>query len=503
MNFGTGTRKAKIVALLAGTTLVASCTGLGNTPSAASQAALSGSAAPITPQERQTGAEAHEQIVQEFGGAYSGPKSQYVEEVGRNIATYSGLAAQESAFTVSFLNSAVNNAFAIPGGYIYITRQLAALCNDEAEMAGVLGHEVGHVAARHSQQRQQAATNYGLLGVLGQIAGGLLGDSGGIGGLLGGLLQNYSGTAAQLATLGYSRGQEEEADTLGIRYLAEAGYDPTALSSMLFSLSLQTTVDARVAGRDDARSMPEWASTHPDPAERVVRARNIAVQQFGTTSKRNRDTYLARMDGLMYGDDPDQGVIEGQKFLYQPTRLEFSIPNGFAMQNGPSVSISGTGGQGQFVGAQSSGSLDSHISQVWQSLGANTSRGTTQTTTVNGIPAAYSLSRVNTQSGQVDVTIFAYKWDSNTIYHFLTLSQAGRNPFEPMFTSVRRMSAAEAAAIKARKLDVVTVGSGDTVAKLANRMAYDDYKEIRFRALNGMAGNDTLTAGQKVKIVTY
>ena len=224
---------------------------------------------------------------------------------------------------------------------------------------------------------------------------------------------------------------------------------------------------------------------------------------MGAGGVRNRATFLSKIDGLMYGDDPEQGVIEGQTFLYPPSRLEFNIPNGFTMQNGSTVTISGSSGQAQFVGAQSSGSLDSHISQVWQGLGANVARGQTQTTTVNGVPAAYSVSRVNTQNGQVDVTIFAYKWDSNTIYHFLALSAPGSNPFNSMFSSVNRMTAAEAAAVKPRRLDVVTVGSGDSVASLSRRMAYDDNQEIRFRALNGMASGENLTAGQKVKIVTY
>src|SRR5688572_29166916 len=134
---------------------------------------------PITQAEAQQGAQYHQQFLQEFGGAMTGSQAAYVEQVGKNIAVQSGLANSQSAFNVTLLNSSVNNAFAVPGGYVYVTRQLVSLMNNEAELAGVLGHEVGHVAARHSAKRQKAATRNGLLGILGQVlAGAVLGDSG-------------------------------------------------------------------------------------------------------------------------------------------------------------------------------------------------------------------------------------------------------------------------------------------------------------------------------------
>src|SRR3546814_2777441 len=112
----------------------------------------------ISPAERRQGDEAHPQLLQEFGGAYKGPQAAYVNRVGQNIAVQSGLSRSPSDFTVTLLNSPVNNAFAIPGGYVYVTRQLMALMNDEAELAGVLGHEVGHVAAQHSKKRDRKRT---------------------------------------------------------------------------------------------------------------------------------------------------------------------------------------------------------------------------------------------------------------------------------------------------------------------------------------------------------
>lgn len=144
----------------------------------------------ITPAERKQGDEAHPQLVAEFGGAFNGPQAAYVNRIGQNIAVQSGLSRSPRDFTVTLLNSPVNNAFAIPGGYVYVTRQLMALMNDEAELAGVLGHEVGHVAAQHSKKRQSAATRNQILGVLGAVLGSAIGDNGGLLGGLGGLLQN-------------------------------------------------------------------------------------------------------------------------------------------------------------------------------------------------------------------------------------------------------------------------------------------------------------------------
>lgn len=459
----------------------------------------------ITPAERKQGDEAHPQLVAEFGGAYNGPQAAYVNRIGQNIAVQSGLSRSPRDFTVTLLNSPVNNAFAIPGGYVYVTRQLMALMNDEAELAGVLGHEVGHVAAQHSKKRQSAATRNQILGVLGAVLGSAIGDNGGLLGGLGGLLQNNAMQVAQMATLGFSRGQELEADQLGVQYLKKAGYDPLALSTMLASLANQTNLEARLSG-GDARSIPEWASTHPDPASRVRNAESLAAR-VGAGGVRNADAFLASVDGVLYGDDPVQGVVEGRNFLHPDLRLKFTVPNGYGMQNGAdAVSVSGNGGQAQFSTAPYNGDMNAYIASVFKAVAgkASINPGTIQRTTVNGIPAYYSVARANTQSGPVDVTVFAYEFSRTNAYHFVALTKAGGAAvFDSMFSSVRRLNASEVAAIKPRRIDVVTVARGDTVATLARRMAYSDYQTERFQVLNRLGTSSRLTPGQKVKIVVY
>lgn len=454
---------------------------------------------PITAEEAKIGAEAHPQFIQQFGGEETGPAAEYVRAIGKDVAVRSGLAGARDSFTVTTLDSSVNNAFAVPGGYVYITRQLVGLMNNEAELAGVLGHEVGHVSARHSARRQATAQRNQLLGILGQVASAvLLGDS-----ALGRLGQQVAGQAPTLATLSYSRSQEIEADQLGIQYLSAAGYDPRAMATVLASLAAQNSLDAQLQGRADAK-LPEWASTHPDPAERVNDALAFAAGKPGTVT--NRERFLARVDGMVYGDKPSQGVIEGNAFIHPEFRLTFSVPNGFYMVNSPrAVAVNGDRGQGQFTTAPYNGNLETYVRAQFQALGNEQQQITPQTlqrTTVNGLPAVYGLARVNTGQQQVDVTVYAYEFSNNQAFHFLTITQAGQaSVFGNMFESVRRISATEAARIVPRVIDVVTAGSRDSVATLSRRMAFDTAQEARFRVLNGLSSTDQVRAGQQYKIV--
>ena len=453
---------------------------------------------PITQSEAQIGAENHPKLLAEFGGAMTGPQAQYVEQVGKNIAFQSGLGNARDSFTVSLVNSSVNNAFAIPGGYIYSTRQLVALMNNEAEMAGVLGHEVAHVAARHSQRRQKAAQRNQIGGVLGAVLSGvLLGDTG-LGQQVGRTLLQGS----QMLTLKFSRNQELEADDLGIQYLQKAGYDPKAMGTVLASLAAQNALDAQLQGRGNA-TIPQWASTHPDPASRVRTA--LAKAQPLGSGVTNRDTFLSRIDGLIYGDDPKQGVIEGRQFIHPELRLAFSAPSGFYMVNGSSaVSVNGQSGKAQLTLAAYNGNLDAYVRQQFKTMGGeqNLAPSSVRRTTINGIPAAFGTARVNNGQSQVDLVIFAYEFAKDRAYHFAAITPAGSSAtFTPMFNSMRRVSSSEASGVVARRVDVVTVRRGDTIQSLANRMAYDRGRVERFRVLNALSSNSTLRAGQKVKIV--
>ena len=455
----------------------------------------------LSPRYVQEAQQDHPKLLQEFGGADAGPRASYVDNVGRRVASFSGVAPGAYRFTL--LNSAVENAFATPGGYIYITRQLMALMDNEAELAFALGHEVGHVAANHAQARESYARRSSVLGVLGAILGSV------VGGGVGSAVAQMSQSRAQLATLSFSRNQEYQADTLGMRYMIGAGYDPVGASGVLAAITRATALEARAQGRD-SRQTPEWASTHPLGQNRVQNAL-AAARSTGRlgTGLRNRDQFLSQVEGVSVDDDPAQGVIEGRTFAHPDLRIFFAVPQGYLMQNGTTeVAISGSGGKALFSGGRYDGSLENYTSLVLQQLAGNQVRlvgGPVQRTSINGIPAAYTTARASTSSGSVDVSVFAYQWSPNTVYHFVMLTRggAGIGPFVPMVQSIRRVTNAEAAAIRPRIINVVTVRPGDTVQGLASRMAYRSFQLERFLSLNNLAANSRLAPGQKVKLVVY
>jgi predicted Zn-dependent protease len=478
--------------------LLLSTIGLAATPMLVSAQVVGRGLSPRYVQESQ---QDHPKLLEEFGGAETGPRASYVDGVGRRVASFSGVASGQYRFTV--LNSAVENAFATPGGYVYITRQLMALMDNEAELAFALGHEVGHVAGNHAQARESYSRRSSVLGVLGAILGSV------VGGGLGSAVAEMSQSRAQLATLSFSRNQEYQADTLGMRYMIGAGYDPVGASGVLAAITRATALEARAQGRD-SRQTPEWASTHPLGQNRVQNALQAARQtgRLGT-GLRNRAQFLSQLEGVYVDDDPAQGVIEGRTFTHPDLRIFFAVPQGYLMQNGTTeVSISGSAGKAQFSGGRYNGSLENYTSLVLQQLAGNQVRlmgGPVQRTSINGIPAAYTTARANTSSGAIDVSVFAYQWNPNTVYHFVMLTRGGTGvgPFVPMVQSIRRVTNAEAAAIRPRIINVVTVRPGDTVQSLASRMAYRSFQLDRFLSLNNLAANSRLVPGQRVKLVVF
>jgi len=451
----------------------------------------------ISASDKRSGAEAHPQLVQQFGGAMKGPAADYVARVGRRIAVQSGLSQSERDFTVTLLDSPIDNAFAIPGGYVYVTRGLLALMNDEAELASVLGHEVGHVAARHAAKRQQTAT---ITQVLAGVVGAVAGNSG-----VGSLVGKSAGLGADLITKGFSRTQEYQADDLGVSYLARAGYDPAASSDMLAILDQQQMLEARVTGQDNA--VPSWMSTHPNSADRVRRAREKAAATGAAgRGQRNRDALLHAIDGLPWGDDPSKGYVEGREFRLPVQRLAFTVPAGFKLANGDeAVVISGSQGQASFSGGQvGQGGLDDYIGRVFAGLSKSIRYGELRSGRANGLDFRYAFGEANSNAGPLDVGVFAYRPDAgSTAYHFVTLTRAGSGigPFQTLVESMRRMSASEATTARALRVRVVVVKAGDSVQTLARQMGFADNQLDRFLALNGLTQGSRLRPGDRVKIV--
>jgi len=441
----------------------------------------------------------HAQLLEELGGAETGPRAAYVAAVGRRVGAQTGLANPGQALHFTTINSAVENAFSVPGGYIYVTRQLMTIMDDEAELAFAIGHEAAHVAANHAHIREQYAQRSSY-GVLGGILGAIFGDN-----FFGGLIQQR----AQMDTLRFSREQEYQADYLGVRYLIGAGYDPVGGSEMLAALSRQTALQARVQGRTN-RQTPEWASTHPLSENRMQRAL-LDARSTGQLGRgiRNRDGFLAQLDGVYVDDDPAQGIIDGASFTHPDLRIQFSVPQGSLMSNGTdAVTISGSAGKAQFRGGQFTGSIDQAVLLAFRSFTRGQSNFPVpppRRVTINGMPAAITTARANSSSGAVDVSVAAYQWDARRVYYFVMLTPAGYGvgPFVPMINSLRRITPAEAAAIRPRIIRVVNVGPTDTIQSLSSRMAYRDFRVERFLSLNGLTVGSRLLPGQKVKLIIY
>ncbi len=443
----------------------------------------------ISQSDRAQGAQANPQLIAQYGGAYTGPQSAYVERIGKRVALQSGLSNASGDFTVTLLNSPVENAFAIPGGYVYVTRQLLALMNSEAELAAVLGHEVGHVAARHSNSRNTRSTIGGLFAA-------------GLGALTGSdILGRVAGIGSQLYTLSYSRSQEYQADQFGVRYATAAGYAPIGMAEALAQLNDAQGLAAQTSGRD-ANAVPTWMSTHPNGAERVRRAEALAQQAGGTTAQPAQDvTYLRMLDGLRYDDDPAQGVIDGSIFRHPALRIRFTAPSGYTIANGTdAVTIAGQGGQAEFRMA-AAGDPASVARQRLTALGAQ-SVSEPQLTRINGTEVAIASTRATANNRQVDVTVAAYRYPSATyLFQIVTPAGQGIGPFDSLLQSLAPLTQAEANAITGKRIRIATVRANDTVDSLARQMAYPDFQRERFLTLNGLGDDARLVPGQLVKLV--
>lgn len=448
----------------------------------------------ISQSDRSQGAQANPELVAQFGGRYEGPQAAFVERVGRRVAVQSGLSNAQGDFTVQLLNSPVENAFAIPGGYVYVTRQLLALMNSEDELAFVLGHEVGHVAARHSAGRQRTSTLGNVLaGVIGAVAGNST-----FGQLLGAGAQQ----ASQLYTLKYGRDQEYQADTLGVRYAAGAGYNPFAAPLILGQLGASTSLAVRAAGRD-AAPVPTWLSTHPSSSQRVARARTLAEQARRGGEQMPQDvTYLRMLDGLRYDDDPAQGIVEGQTFRHAQMRIKFTAPAGYTIVNSTeAVTVRGRQGQAQLAVAGTT-DLAGAVTQRFAALGAQVRGDQVRSTQVDGRRAAAATITASANNQRIDATVIAVEFPTATYtWTIVTPAGSGLGAFEPLLTSFTTMTAAEAGQIRGKRIRIHTVRAGDTVDSLAKRMAYADLQRERFLTLNGLTPNATLAPGMLVKLV--
>ena len=462
-------------------------------------------------EEKKVGRDEHPKILREFGGEYPDPKvRQYVQQLGESLARNSEMADLKFTFTV--LNSDIVNAFALPGGYVYVTRGLMALASSEAELAGVIGHEIGHVTARHTAERySQGTLAEAGLNILAIGVGILTGSSAAAqaAGQVGGL-----GAGAYLAS--YSRDQEFEADMLGVRYLDRTGFDDAAMASFLGKMQEETRLSAQIAGRNDADEFSIMQS-HPRTTDRVRAATEEAHKQgaVNASARVGRDEYFAVLDGMTWGGDRENGWVLNRQFIHPGLRFRFEVPQGFRLMNSER-NVTARGPNGARIvfdqaprtreGRNSAEGMtpSEYLQRVW---GRNSSLSQIETVTINGLPAATAATRLSTNSGPLDARLVTIRFNETTMFRFLFASPPAQTaslnePYRRTTYSFARLTEREAQSAKPPRIRIVTVAQGDTAESLARRMPFDDLGAQRFRVINGLTGTQQPRVGDRVKIVT-
>lgn len=444
-------------------------------------------------QEQALGEQQHPQILAAFGGEMNDPQlNAYVERIfNRLMETDPTLPEME----IYVLDSPVINAMAVPG-HVYVTRGLLALSNSEAELAGVIGHEIGHNEKRHIAKRVSRSN----LAQLGTVAAAILtGDA---------RTAQTIGQGAQLYLLSFSRDQEYESDLVGTRLLAEAGYEPLGAARFLDTLGNWTNLETQIAG---VQQPPEYLKTHPNSANRVARAaaEANAIRQAGTTANEvNRAAFLNAIDGLIYGDDPQtQGFIDGRTFIHPQIGIAFTAPSGFELRNSSQAVLgrSQSGAQMQFSAGNSDKTPAALIeNEISQSLGV--SLAPARAGNINGRSAAIGRARANTQQGAVDVTAYVIRWQGNTNYIFMWVTPANQTAqldraIQQSVESLRAVDGRSVNVPPALRVDVVTAQRGDTASSLARYMAFPSYELERFAIMNGLGRSPSVQAGERYKLV--
>jgi predicted Zn-dependent protease len=412
----------------------------------------------------------------------------YVAEIGDRLAQLSH--RPKLPWTFAVVDHPAVNAFALPGGFIYITRGILPYLDDEAELAGVLGHEIAHVTARHAAQQVTRASLGGIgIAILGVFVPSTqpFGD--------------LSSAALGVAFLKYGRDDERQSDRLGMEYASRGGWDPAGVPDFLSTLA---RLDAL-----SARGIPNWLSTHPEPAERVVEARPIVAKYASASAmERGRDRYLEHIEGIDVGDKREDGIVRGHRFLHPDMRVAVDFPEGWDVTNTPDQVAAQEPGQKHFMFLQlverPGGSGIQEIATRSMSS-ARFRHLDGQVTSVNGVNAY-----VGTYQGELDgvghVILRAAHYENGR----QVLMLAGFAPdkefpriereINSALQSFRQLSAAEADAVHPNRLAFYTVRPGDSWQSIAAR--HDHLARASDLAImNHHEVNEQPKPGQRIKVI--
>ena len=431
--------------------------------------------------------EQHPRILATYGGEYSDAKLERM--VAKVVGTLTlDPENPDQTYRITILNSPNINAFALPGGYLYVTRGLLALANDSAELAAVLAHEMAHVTANHGIQRQQKEAEEVLAT---QVVNEVLG---------GDPAARVALVRGKLRLAQFSRNQELEADAIGIRAIARAGFDPFAAARFQQSMAAYSA-SRSVTGAVDENL--DFLASHPSAPQRIDLAQRHA-RQFGApgTGSRDRDSFLAGIDGMLFGDTPDEGFVRGRTFLHPKLGISFSVPEGFVIDNSAAaVTAAGPGDVAvrfDMVALDQRTSLADYVRSGWV---AGLDASTIRTRTINGNEAVSARARA--EGWQFDVTVIRA---AGQAFRLLTAVPAASAALDAISGEVsgsfRVLSANERANLRPLRVRVVTVQPGQTLATLAAQMEGVDRKLDMFRLINAMSPGASVSAGSKVKIIT-
>lgn len=430
----------------------------------------------------------HQRILAAYGGQYQNPKLESLLDkiVVRLIAASE---RPDLRYRVTILNSPAVNAFALPNGQLYVTRGLLSLANDTSEIASVISHEMAHVIARHASIREDQAKQAALVN---RVANDVFNDP-----QMGALALARS----KIAMANFSRAQELEADGIGVGISSRAGYDPYGAARFLTAMGRNAELRAS-SGGSDPRYL-DFLSSHPGTLDRVKVATSNARQHMAPgAGDRDHAAYLAAIDGLIYGDDPTEGLIRGRRFLHPKLGFTFVAPDAFTLENTAQAVLGVKEGGGQalrldVVRVPAEQSLADYLKSGWIE---NIEADSVEEMAINGLFAATASAK----SDEWTFRIYAIRFGSD-VYRFIFASKAKTPEIDRAFRysvgTFRRMTLAESEAAKPFRLKIVTVRPGDTVEKLAARMAPIDRPVERFLIVNGLTPGQALKPGDEVKLI--
>ncbi|MBR0798748.1 M48 family metalloprotease [Bradyrhizobium jicamae] len=430
----------------------------------------------------------HERILSSYGGAYDDPRLEALitKTVERLVAASD---RPDQAYKVTILNSGAVNAFALPTGQLYVTRGLIALASDTSELSSVLSHEMAHVLAKHAAMREDQARQ---AAVVTRVVTDMSNDPD---------LTALALAKTKLTMASFSRQQEFEADGIGVGIAARAHFDPYGAARFLTAMERNAALKIGKSALDPR--VQDFTSSHPATPERIANAQATARQYSSPeNNERDRETYLAAIDNIVYGEDPSEGFVRGRRFLHPKLGFTFTAPDTFTLDNTAQAVIGVREGGSQamrfdVVRVPAEQSLGDYLNSGWMD---GVDKSSTEDININGFPAASATAH----GDQWQFKVYALRFGSD-VYRFIFATkqkstESERNARETV-NSFRRLTLDEIQAARPLRIKVINVQPGDTVESLSHRMAGVDHPAERFRVLNGLDAHAQVKPRDRVKIV--